>query len=140
MEQTPLFSKQMSIYVDGSALGCATDFSLSAKQDTIEFDYLTTSRAKRVLGDKYSWSASFSGMVMTTSSHVGVGYEDLMDKIIAPSTTDVSIYFLPNVSTNSYYVGNGLLTSVEMSGANGSIVTYSGEVTGDGDLVKVTTA
>jgi hypothetical protein len=87
----------------------------------------------------YGWTVSFSGMVMTTSTKTGKGYEDLMDEILDTNSSDVSVYILPNVSTNSYYVGNGILTSVTMDGGVGSAVTYSGEIIGNGPLAKSTT-
>lgn len=136
---TPLFSKQMSVYVDGSILGCATDFSLAVNKDVIEIACLGSTGAKQSVPDMYGWTVSFSGMVMTTSTKTGKGYEDLMDEILNTNSSDVSVYILPNVSTNSYYVGNGILTSVTMDGGVGSAVTYSGEITGNGPLAKSTT-
>ena len=136
---TPLFSKQMSVYVDGSILGCATDFSLAVNKDVIEIACLGSTGAKQSVPDMYGWTVSFSGMVMTTSTKTGKGYEDLMDEILNTTSSDVSVYILPNVSTNSYYVGNGILTSVTMDGGVGSAVTYSGEITGNGPLAKSTT-
>jgi|GEM_PF-2998095 len=136
---TPLFSKQMSVYVDGSTLGCATDFSLAVNKDVIEIACLGSTGAKQSVPDMYGWTVSFSGMVMTTSTKTGKGYEDLMDEILNTNSSDVSVYILPNVSTNSYYVGNGILTSVTMDGGVGSAVTYSGEITGNGPLAKSTT-
>jgi hypothetical protein len=137
---TNLFSKQMSVWVDGSALGCAQDFTLSVNKDVIEIACLNSTGAKTSVPDMYGWTVSFSGMVQTTSTHTGTGYEDLMDEIISNTATDVSIYILPNVSTNAYYVGSGILSSVEMSGGVGSAVSYSGTITGNGALVKATTA
>ena len=138
---TPLFSKQMSIVIDGSTLLCATDFSLAVNKDTIEIACLGASGAKQSVPDLYGWTMSFSGMVMKTSTKTAgtIGIEELMYKLIS-SDLDVSTYILPDVSTNSYWVGNAYLTSVSLDGGVGAAVTYSGEMTGNGPLVRATTA
>lgn len=135
---TPLFSKQMSIVIDSSTIGCATDFALNVNKDIVEVACLTTTGAKRSIPDMWGWTASFSGMVITTASKDSgtVGYEEVMDKI--QTDASIGVYFLPDVSGNVYYQGVGYLTSVSMEGGVGAPVTYSGEITGDGGLDKKT--
>jgi len=138
---TPLFSKQMSIVLDGSTMGCATDFSLSVDKDFIEIACLSASGAKQQVPDLYGWSVSFSGLIMTTQT-VDVGkasFYDLMDNILG---TDVSIgvNIIPDVSLNHYYGGAGYLSSMSMDGGVGSAMTFSGEILGDGTLYPSTTA
>lgn len=138
---TPLFSKQMSIVIDGSTLGCATDFSLSVTKDMIEIACLSATGAKQSVPDLYGWTVSFSGMVMRTSS-VDAGkrsYEDLMAKLLT-SDASVSVYILPDVSANTYYTGAGYLSSMTMDGGVGSAVSFSGEIQGSGALTAATTA
>jgi hypothetical protein len=136
---TPLFSKQMSIVIDGSTLGCATDFSLSVDKDLIEIACLE-STSKSSVPDLYSWTISFNGMVIRTSARDAgkAGFENLMTKIM--SDASIAIYILPNVSTNTYYTGAGYLSNVTMDGGVGSAVTFSGEVTGSTPLTVATTA
>lgn len=140
MADTPLFSKQMSIVLDGSTMGCATDFSLSVNKDIIEIACLGSTGAKQSVPDMYGWTVSFSGMVITTASKTAgtTGYEELMAKI--QTDASIGVYILPDVSGNTYYTGAGYLTSVSMEGGVGSPVTYSGEITGSGALTTTATA
>lgn len=135
---TPLFSKQMSIVIDGSTMGCATDFSLAVNKDMIEIACLSSTGAKQQVPDLYGWTVSFSGMVMQTKTKTQYGYEELMAKIVTDAS--VAIYILPDVSSNAYYTGAGYLTSVTMDGGVGSPVSFSGEIIGDGALTKAVTA
>lgn len=136
---TPLFSKQMSLEVDGSIIGCATDFSLSVDKDMIEIACLSATGAKQQVPDLYGWNVSFSGLVMQQGT-VGTdkSFYDLMDNLLAGDSS-IAIYIVPDVNNNDYYGGVGYLTSLSMDGGVGSAVTYSGEIAGDGELLKKTT-
>jgi len=139
---TPLYSKQMSVVIDGSTLLCATDFSLSVNKDMIEIACLGSTGAKQQVPDLYGWSVSFSGMVMRTST-VTSGYasvESVMENILSTANPSVGIYILPDVSANSYWSGAGYFTSISYEGGVGSPVSFSGEITGDGALTRKTTA
>ena len=137
---TPLFSKQMSIVIDGSTLGCATDFSLAVNKDVIEIACLDSTGAKQSVPDMWGWTMSFSGMVMQTAGIDSGKYS--YEKLMANIQTDASlaVYILPDVSANTYYTGAGYLTSISMEGGVGSPVTFSGEITGSGALTAATTA
>jgi len=137
---SPLFSKQMSIVIDGSTLGCATDFSLAVNKDIIEIACLDSEGAKKSVPDMYGWTMSFSGMVMQTAGIDSGKYS--YEKLMANIQTDASlaVYILPDVSANTYYTGAGYLTSISMEGGVGSPVTFSGEITGSGALTTATTA
>jgi hypothetical protein len=131
----------MSIVIDGSTLGCATDFALSISKDMIEIACLTATGAKQSIPDLYGWNVSFSGLRMQskTVDSGAMSYDVLANKIIT-SDASVAIYLLPNVSTNKYMTGSGYISSLSMEGGVGSPVTFSGEIVGDGPLVQATTA
>jgi len=138
---TPLFSKSMSIVIDGSTLGCATDFSLSVTKDMIEIACLTASGAKQQVPDLYGWSVSFSGLRMqsATLDAGAISYDELVNTLVT-SDASVLIYILPDVSSNNYMSGGAYLTSISMEGGVGSPVTFSGELAGDGVLGQNTTS
>jgi len=138
---TPLFSKQMSIEVDGSIIGCATDFSLSVDKDMIEIACLSASGAKQQVPDLYGWNISFSGLVMqqATVDSGKSSFYDLMDNLLEGDAS-IAVYVVPDVSSNDYYGGVGYLSSISMDGGVGSAMTFSGEIAGDGSLDKKTTA
>jgi len=132
---TPLFSKSMSIVIDGSTLGCATDFSLSVTKDMIEIACLTATGAKQSVPDLYGWTVSFSGLRMQ-SAILDAGaqsYDELVNQLIT-SDASILIYILPDVSSNHYMSGGGYLSSISMEGGVGSAVTFSGEIVGSGVL------
>lgn len=136
---TPLLSKKISIVIDGSTMLCPNDFSLSMNKDILEITCMGSSGSKRSIPDMYGWNISFSGTAYETAG-LGAGdytYENLVSKL--KTDASVGIYYLPDVSANKYYGGAGYITSISISGGAGSPVTYSGEVTGDGDLVEYTT-
>jgi hypothetical protein len=137
---TPLFSKSMSIVIDGSTLGCGTDFSLAITKDMIEIACLTATGAKQSIPDLYGWTVSFSGIRMQSASVDSgkMSYDELADMIIA-SDASVAVYILPDVSANKYLSGAGYISSLSMDGGVGSPVTFSGEIAGTGALTSVTT-
>ena len=137
MPNTPLFSKQMSIVIDGSTLLCGTDFSLSITRDLINVQCLN-STAYNNFPDIYSWSLSFSAVRLTTESlSGGINYDELANNMIT-SDASVGVYILPDVSSNNYLSGQGFLASLSMDGAVGAQVTFSGEITGNGPLTQNT--
>lgn len=131
----------MSIVIDGSTLGCATDFSLSVTKDMIEIACLTATGAKQAVPDLYGWTVSFSGLRMQSASvEAGaMSYDELVNNLVT-SDASIGIYVLPGVSTNNYMAGAGYLTSISMEGGVGSPITFSGEIQGDGALSQLTTA
>jgi len=141
MAQTPLFSKSMSIVIDGSTLGCATDFSLSVTKDMIEIACLTATGAKQNVPDLYGWTVSFSGLRMQSATIESgkMSYDDLVNTLVT-SDASVAIYILPDVSSNHYMSGWGYLSSISMEGGVGSPVTFSGEIAGSSALSQLTTS
>ncbi len=135
----PLFSKSMSVVIDGSTLGCASDFSLQITKDMIEVACLDSTGAKQQVPDLYGWNVTFSGMVLRTST-VGtdINYDALANKIIS-SDASVGVYILPDVSANKYLIGGGYLSSLSMDGGVGAPVTFSGEIVGSGPLTQTQT-
>lgn len=137
--QTPLFSKQMMVQFDGSTLGCATDFSLAINKDFIEIACLNAAGgAKQQVPDLYGWNISFSGLVMQESTETGKGFYELMDNLLSGDES-ISVYIVPDVSSNTFYGGTGYISSLSMDGGVGSAVTYSGEIVGTGALDASTT-
>jgi hypothetical protein len=137
----PLFSKKFSIVIDGSTLLCPTDFNFSASKDMDEIACLGASGAKRVIPGMYGATFGFSGIVSTTAS-IDSGKASL-ETLMAKFKTDAScsVYFLPDVSANTYYSAPAFLNSINWGGGVGSLaVTYDAEATMDGDWTVNTTA
>lgn len=127
----------ISVWIDNSTLACAQSASLAVTKETIHISCLGAIGAQSVLAGDYSWTCSFNGLTQTYQTHTGTGYEDLMDKIITVNATDVSCYI--KVSDSSiYYRGQGVLSNVALEVGTGATGSYSGEITGNGVLTKVT--
>lgn len=137
----PLFSKLMSVVIDGSTMACCTDFSLSMNRDLIEVACLDSEGAKLSIPDMYGWSVSGSGMVIRTTG-MDAGDTGLFDMASTILTSDASVLvqILPDVSTQEYFSGAGYFSSLSMEGGVGAPVTYSFEITGSGVLSVLTTA
>ena len=139
---TPLFSKSIDITIDGSVIGCATDFSLSVSKDMIEVACMnSTNNSKQNIPDLYSYTISGSGLVFRDSDITGYGFSDMMSNMIS-GTADASIGWAitPDVSTQTYFSGVGYFSSLTEDGGVGAAVTYSFEIAGDGDIAISTTA
>jgi len=136
---TPLFSKSIDITIDGSIIGCATDFSMSVSKDMIEIACMnSTASSKQNIPDLYSYSISGSGLVFRTADITGYGFGDMMNSLTA-SDASVGWAITPDVSANTYYSGVGYFSSLSQEGGVGAAVTYSFEITGDGDITVATT-
>ena len=132
---TPLFSKSIDFTIDGSVIGCATDYSISYSKDMIEIACMnSTNRSKQQIPDLYSYSISGSGLVFRTAD-VGTGY-GFESMVYSLTQTDASVAWAitPDVSGNQYQHGVGYFSSLEQSGGVGAAVTYSFEIVGDGDV------
>ena len=133
---TPLFSKLMSIVIDASRIGYATDFSLSLNKDTIEVAILSSTGSKENLPDMYGWSVSGSGLALRTLGVTAGDYGmfNIGSNLIGTTDASVLVRILPNLATNKYFEGVGYFSSLSMEGGVGAAVTYSFEVAGTGDL------
>ena len=136
---TPLFSKLIDIVIDGSTIGCATDFSLSVSKDFIEVACLgSANNSKQNVPDLYGYTVTGSGLVFRTTEVTGYGFGDMMSSLL---TGDASIAWsiTPDVSSNLYYSGAGYFSSLSQEGGVGAAMTYSFEIVGDGDITIATT-
>lgn len=140
MALQPVLSKSMSLVIDGSTLGCATDFSLSVNKDMIEVACLSSTGAKQQIPDLYGWSISFSGLrIQSAQVESGkMSYDVLLNSLIS-SDASLAVYILPDVSSNYYETGEAFLASITMDGGAGSPVTFSGELIGNGALTQTQT-
>ena len=137
---TPLFSRSIDLMIDGSVVGCATDFSWSWSRDMIEIACMNSeTRSKQNIPDLYGHTVSGSGLVFRDSDISGYGFYDMVTGAI---NSDVSVGWsiVPDVSTQQYLSGAGYISSLSQEGGVGAAVTYSFEIACDGDLVVGTTA
>ena len=136
---TPLFSKLISIVIDGSTVGCATDFTLSMSKDMISTACLSSTGAKTQTPDMYGWTVSGNGLQFRTVGATGYGVFNMAASLLNTDAS-VAISIVPDVSQNQYFSGSGYFTSISQKGGVGAAMTYSFEIVGDGPLSIKTTA
>lgn len=137
---SPLLSKKMSVKIDSSTIGYATDFSLSVNKDMIDIAALSLT-AKSVVPDIYGYSLSGSGMVLKNVGRTGGDFNspEVMANIINTNDPSVLWTVYPNVSSNTYYEGVGYFSSFTMNVGARNAVTFDFEITGDGGILTKTT-
>lgn len=139
------------LFVDGKSIAYATSHTLSISGDTQD-----TSNKDEGGGNWASsevsilnWTASSDNLYSTDGE--GNNFEDLYDIMIAK--TPVQAVFclksqmnLTDVPTGGWspsvpkYVGNVVITSLEVNAPNGEYATFTAQFTGVGALEKKTTA
>jgi len=133
---TPLFSKTIDITIDGSVVGCATDYTFNSTKGMIEIHCMnSTNNSVQNIPDLISYNISVNGFVFRDTALAGMGFYALMDNFHA-GDADASIYWAvtPDVSTQRYLNGYGYVQSLSQSGGVGAAVTYSFDVIGTGDI------
>jgi hypothetical protein len=135
---TPILGKEFVIVYDGSAIGLATDFTLSVDKKTVDVTTLASAGWTDYMAMDKNWTVDFNGLVSRTSGDVSRGYGYLMNSMLTVDTSVVG-YVKPNFVGNDYWYGNGFLTSLKLTGGVGNKVTFSGSFQGTGSLTKGTT-
>lgn len=127
----PLFSKKMSIQLDGSTIVMASDYDLAIDKDMIDIVYLNSTGWKTSVPDMTGWRVTFSGFVTNTSTREAnkLDFDHIVTKMINTDSS-VLITLLPDVSSQIYYKGVGYVKSLSTKGGAGSAVTFNGEVQG----------
>jgi hypothetical protein len=136
---TPLFSKLISIVIDGSTVACATDFTLTMNKDMIATACLSSTGAKTQTPDMYGWTVGGNGLQFRTVGSSGYGVFNMANSLLN-SDASVSVSIIPDVSLNQYFSGAGYFTSISQKGGVGAAMTYSFEIVGDGPLTIKTTS
>ena len=125
-------STLLTLLVDSTAIGCATDVSLNITSSTREILCKDTNGWQDLGYGFKSWSVSASGLFAFDATYGGV---DLIDDLIAG--TEVTVLISTEVSGDDTWTGTGILTSVTIDSSGvGENVTYSVEIQGDGTLTK----
>lgn len=133
----PMLAKEFVLIYDSSAVGYATDFTLSVDKKTVDITTLASAGWTDSMVTDKSWNVDFNGLVTRSVADTSIGYTYLMTSLL---TVDTSVYcaIRPNVSSNTFWDGTGYLTGVKMSGAVGEKVTFSGTFLGAGPLTSRT--
>lgn len=128
-----ILGSEMTLVYDGSVIAYATDFDMEINKETIDVTSLASNGWKEYKTDMKEWSLSFNGLVTRTDSSTSIDYDDLVYDIKNDSST-VVVAIKPDITSNKYEEGNGLLTSVKFAGTVGDKVTFSGSIKGTGSL------
>lgn len=113
------------------SIGHATDASLSITHEPRDITSKDSSGWRELLEGLRSWSASGSGFFAEDAAY---SFEDLLGNVT--TRTKVQIRFTTAISGDTYWQGNGYLSSLEKtsSGAEDN-VTYSFSIEGSGAII-----
>lgn len=138
---------ELFLYLDGKPVAYTTSCSLSINGDTIDTSNKMDGVWASAKSGKLSWTISSENLMADTN---GTSFEDFYDKMIARTPFEVKFGrattvtgATPNFDLNTakpYYVGTAYLTSCELNADNGSAVSMSVELQGNGKLEKKTAA
>jgi len=130
-------SSQCYLFYGGQPMLSMTDFALSFSKEIVEIAYLD-SLYKEKSGGIRDWSMTFGGGVTRTAdaSTTSIDYDDLMfDMMNSGDASTFTVSIRPNINANKFYQGEGILSKVDMTGSQGSYVTWSGEIAGSNALL-----
>jgi predicted secreted protein len=134
---TPFLGREFVVIFDSSVVGLATDFTFSVDKKTVDITSLASAGWVEKLPMDKEWKIDFNGLVSKTSGDSSRGYNYIMNSI---QISDASVYcaIKPIAASNTYWAGNGYLTSCKMQGGVGKQVTFSGAVEGTGATTSLT--
>lgn len=114
--------------------------ALEVKTSTVEVSSPSTGVFKTYLPVKTEWTVSVSGLIADSRNDTS-----LFDMMTARTEVSLLIYQIERNSAGSvtdpeqpYYMGNALLTSLELTAENQKVATYQAKFTGCGELKKMT--
>jgi TP901-1 family phage major tail protein len=106
----------LSLYFDTDGAGSydkvahSTDATISFSAETVDITSKDTSGYRDAISGLRSWTANLTAFIDYSSAF---GQEDLVDKWIAGEC--VTVRFTTNVSTEIYYEGDAIITSIELN-------------------------
>jgi len=116
-----------------AAIGHSTSCSLSFSNDLPEATTKDSGGFQEVISGVKSGEISFEGLVAYDDGNNAIEASDLLI-----AGTKIDWKFGTIVVGDEHYLGEGYLSSVEMSAEMESPVTYSGSITTTGAITKVT--
>jgi len=130
--------KDLTVFIDGTAISCATDATLEASRDLREVLCKDTSGGVDYKYSNFRWSISGSGLYAMDAAQGG---DELMTILIAGTATP-TLRFSTAVSGDTKYEGTALLSTVSLtsSGGGGENAGYSFTFQGTGLITAGTNA
>ena len=128
----------MLLLVDGTTVGCTRSATLNINNDAPDSSCKSSSGwASHILGQR-SWDVSFDGLYDPAGAF---NFEALFDEIYERDETLIMEFAqVDGTGGGEVYRGNCLITSLSMTADMEQPVTYSGTLTGTGELYKSTVA
>ena len=117
------------IYVNGTAIGCATSGSISMNTSTIDVTCKDSSGWTEILAGLRDWSLDGEGLTQFDATY---GFNDLVS--VWKNRTKVTVRFSTNVTGDEYFEGQAYLTALSEDAPNEDVTTYSYTFSGTGEL------
>ena len=123
----------IGVYVGGVLVGASTSGSVDLSVSEIAVTSKDSAGRKEVIGGESNWSISGDFL-----DNIGGTYEFSDFYALFESKALVEVRFSTDVSTDKYYIGLGLLTSVNKAAPQEDVATGSFTFTGSGKLSEKT--
>ena len=120
------------LYVGGVPVAGSTTHSLTLGSETRDTTNKDTAKWRTVLGGRLTWAISGSGMFAFDAAY---GYSELNALLVAG--TVVTLKFSTEVTGDTYWTGDAIITKIDLEAADGQNTTYSYEFVGKGVLTPV---
>lgn len=131
---TSLNGSALLIYIAGTAVAHSQSHSLSMEGDTRTASSATIGAWEEAEMTTLKWTCEGEALYVQGANN----FEMLFDAFIAKA--EVAVKFSTEVSGDTYYSGNALLTSLSADSPYNDTVTCSFSLKGSGALAKATVA
>ena len=124
-----LTAKNLALYIDGEQVALAKSATLQVTVDIVEnSSILTTGAAKTFIPGRYSWSINCDSL-LSDEATTPINLTDAqIERREVLASFDITTHALR---------GSALISSAEVSGSAGQLITYRASLTGTGDLTKI---
>lgn len=158
-----ILGKDLMVFINGKALACATNHSLSIEANQIDVSCKDTGIYGASMPGKITWSIQADALVtvnedgnLETSSATSLSYTALMDALMARKSVKVVFSTVGNAAATAAdadghvvptggwtpaadgYEGYAVITSIEANASDGDLCSYTVQFQGLGALSKHT--
>lgn len=119
--------KNLALYIDDTLVALSKSCNVDITADMIEVSSLLHGRAKSFIAGKYSWQITTDNLVKVSDEI----YYSLSEKL----KKGTRVYIRVTMPGSAVQGGYAYVQSLRLSGAVGSMATYSVTLAGDGELV-----
>lgn len=119
------------IKIGSVQIGALLSNNFNASADMLEGTNKDSGGAKEYVGGEYGWGMSAEAMYDPAATE---GFSEILGYLKAGTSLDV--YWGGTTAGDAYFNGNGLISSVDLSGPKNELSSYSAEIQGSGVIAE----